>query len=67
MQAVTGHVILDKNGEFLAWAAHLEVAIARFRGDPLAHRVERCSDGVAMYGRPRKKKPGERFDEAVCA
>ena len=68
MQANTGYLVLDRAGEFVAWAAHIEVAFSRMRGDPLAHTVERCSDGVMMaFRQARKKKPGERWFESVAA
>lgn len=66
-----GYVLLDRAGEFLAWAAHLEVALLRSRDrDIVPHlgRIERCADGAVMsFRRQAKKAPGERWDEAVPA
>jgi hypothetical protein len=51
-----GFVVLDAKGEFIAWGDNISTAKDRCDGDPLAHSVERCSDGETMcwkYGRGR--------------
>jgi hypothetical protein len=48
-------VVLDKDGEFIAWAEHIEVATARLRATDDAHSVERCADGALMAGKQRGK------------
>lgn len=46
--AASGFIVLDAHGEFLAWAECILVAKRRCDGDPVAERVERCSDGARM-------------------
>jgi len=50
MQNVTkkGFVVLDGQGEFLAWCEHAEVATKRMREDPMAWSVVRCEDDVLI-------------------
>lgn len=47
-QAPCGFVVVDKDGEFLAWAAHIEVAIHRMLEMPEGDRVYRGSDDALL-------------------
>lgn len=44
----TGFVVVDKDGEFLAWAAHVEVAVHRMLEMPEGDRVYRGSDNALL-------------------
>ncbi len=62
MHVSVGFVVLCRRGEFLAWAASLEVACLRLREKPEASTIERCSDNRLMaFKRSKKRRPGERF------
>ncbi len=45
---MSGFLVLDGAGEFLAWSACILTALLRFREIPKAAKVERCSDGKPM-------------------
>lgn len=68
MQTVTGFVVLDRAGEFVAWSSDFGAAKKRCDSDdsPRASRVERCSDGAVMAFRSAKAKLHP-FEEAVPA
>ena len=51
---VVGFAIVDRAGEFIAWAEHVEVASRRFRLDPLAGGWVQCSTGNVMGYRRAK-------------
>lgn len=57
--AATGFIVVDRAGEFIAWAAHMEVAKRRCDDDPNADRVE-TADGIALAFAPRWKFRGKK-------
>lgn len=61
-----GYVVTDRNGDFIAWAEHAEVASKRFRLDPLADRWTQCSTGIVM-GYRRKAPKANRFEQPRAA
>lgn len=70
MEVATGYVVLDRDGEFLAWSSDFGAAKACCDAEdtPDASRVDRCSDGaVVAFHYAKKKSRAERWDEAVPA
>ncbi len=55
---MNGFVTVDSDGEFVSWAASVEVATMRLRELPRAARVERCSDGALIAYTPRRRAHG---------
>ncbi len=49
-----GFIVVDKVGEFVAWAADAEVAVKRMRTEADGEFVYRCSDDVLIASKLRK-------------
>ncbi len=60
MTTTKGYVVLDKAGEFVAWAEHPEVAKRRLDADDTGHHVLRCSDDALIAKKPDMKVRGPR-------
>lgn len=66
LTTLSGFVVLDREGEFLAWSATFEAAITVHRKTKHASQVRRCSDDVVLMFRQSKQK-AHRWEEPVPA
>lgn len=57
LAVLRGYLLVDKRGEFLAWAEHIEVATRRSREIDGYHHVIRCSDNAVVAFAPDVFKP----------
>lgn len=50
-----GFIVLDAEGEFLAWSSEPEVAVRRMRTEDDAEFVYRCSDDELIASKRRRR------------